>query len=159
MRIGTGYDIHRLVEGRPFPLGGVLLDHPRGPHGYSDGDTLAHALIDALLGAAALGDIGQHFPPGDPQWRGADSIDLLHRTLTLVHDAGFRVHNVDTTVILEAPRLGPYLPAVRERLAQALALPLDRVSVKAKSNEGLDAVGQREAVAVHAVALLEELNA
>ena len=77
MRIGTGYDIHRLVEGRPFPLGGVLLDHPRGPHGYSDGDTLAHALIDALLGAACLGDIGQHFPPGDPQWRGADSIDLL----------------------------------------------------------------------------------
>ena len=158
MRVGIGYDIHRLVAGRPFRLAGVLLTHPLGPHGHSDGDPLSHAVIDALLGAAALGDIGQHFPPGNPQWSEAPGLDLLQRTLHLVQNAGYQVHNVDATVILEEPRLGPYLGAIRASLAQALGLPVERVSVKAKSNEGLDAVGRGEAVAVHAVALLQEVT-
>lgn len=157
MRIGTGYDIHRLVGGRPFVLGGVVLEYPRGPHGYSDGDALAHAIIDALLGAAALGDIGRHFPPGDPQWLNASSIDLLRQTCDLLAQAGFVVHNVDSTVVLEEPRLGPYVDRIRAVLAEAMQVPVERVSVKAKSNEGLDAVGSKEAVAAHAVALLEEI--
>jgi len=157
MRIGTGYDIHRLVGDRRFVLGGVVLDYPRGPHGYSDGDPLAHAIIDALLGAAALGDIGRHFPPGDPQWLNASSIDLLRQACRLLAQAGFVVHNVDSTVVLEEPRLGPYVERIRQVLADAMQVPVERVSVKAKSNEGLDAVGSKEAVAAHAVALLEEI--
>lgn len=158
MRIGVGYDIHRLASGRPFVLGGVPLAHDRGPEGHSDGDPAAHALIDALLGAAALGDIGQHFPPGDPQWLGASSLELLRRTCGLLTQAGFRVHNVDITVVLEAPRLGPYMPAIRAALAEALGVPLGAVGVKAKSNEGLGAIGSGKAVAAYAVALLEEVS-
>ncbi len=156
MRIGAGYDIHRLVEGRPFPLGGVTLEYPRGPLGHSDGDALAHAVIDALLGAAALGDIGHHFPPGDPAWRDVAGLDLLRRAVALLHQAGYDVHNVDTTVLLEEPRLGPYVEPIRANLAKALGIQVSQVSVKAKTNEGMDAVGMKLAVAAHAVVLLQE---
>ncbi len=158
MRIGAGYDIHRLVEGRPFLLGGVTLPYPRGPLGHSDGDALTHAIVDALLGAAALGDIGHHFPPGDPAWRDAPGLDLLRRTLVLLQQAGYDVHNVDTTVVLEEPRLSPYVEPIRANLAEALGIQVSQVSVKAKTNEGLDAVGLKQAVAAHAVVLLLERN-
>lgn len=156
MRIGIGYDIHRLVGGRPLILGGVRIDYPQGPLGHSDGDVLAHAVVDALLGAAGLGDIGTHFPPSDPQWKDAPGRVLLTQTLTLVHAAGFSPHNIDATVLLERPMLAPYMPHMRATLASALGLSEDRVNIKAKTNEGLDAVGQRQAIAAHVVVLLDE---
>lgn len=158
MRVGIGYDIHRLGGGRPFLLGGVTLPSGHGPVGHSDGDALVHAVIDALLGAAGLGDIGTHFPPEDARWQGAASLDLLRLTLRLVKEAGYRVHNVDATVLLEQPKLAPFLPQMRTTLAEALELSLERVSVKAKTNEGLDTLGQGRAVAAQAVALLEEAS-
>lgn len=157
MRIGIGYDIHRLVEGRPFVLGGVTLPYPQGPLGHSDGDALLHAIIDALLGAAGLGDIGTLFPPDDKAWEGAQSIELLRLAYEQVQGAGYRVHNVDSTVLLERPKLATHIPQMRAAIAAALLIAPDRVSVKAKTNEGLDAVGRGEAIAAHAVVLLEEL--
>lgn len=156
MRVGQGYDIHRLAGGRPFVLGGVVIPHGQGPSGHSDGDPLIHALIDALLGAAGLGDIGAHFPPGDPRWRDAPGILLLERTLALVTGAGFRLHNMDATVIVERPVLAPHITGVRERLAGLLGLEVGSVNVKAKTNEGFGALGQRRAVAVQVVVLLRE---
>ena len=156
MRIGIGYDIHRLVGGRPLILGGVRIDYPQGPLGHSDGDVLAHAVVDALLGAAGLGDIGTHFPPSDPQWKDAPGSVLLTQTLTLVHAAGFSPHNIDATVLLERPMLAPYMLHMRATLASTLGLSEDRVNIKAKTNEGLDAVGQRQAIAAHVVVLLDE---
>jgi len=157
VRVGQGYDIHRLTGGRPFVLAGVVVPHGQGPSGHSDGDPLAHALIDALLGAAGLGDIGTHFPTGDPQWHGAPGDRLLALTVAKVAERGLRPHNVDATVIVERPLLGPHLPAIRRRLAELLGLDPAMVNVKAKTNEGLDAVGQRRAVAAQAVVLLREL--
>lgn len=153
-RVGTGYDIHRLVEGRPLILGGVTIPYERGLLGHSDADALAHAVTDALLGAAALGDIGTHFPDTDPRWAAADSLALLRHAVALVAAQGFEVVNVDASILAERPKLAPYITAMRERLAATLNVAPEAVSVKAKTNEGLDAVGRREAVAVHAVALL-----
>jgi 2-C-methyl-D-erythritol 2,4-cyclodiphosphate synthase len=153
-RIGTGYDIHRLVEGRRLILGGVEIVFEKGLMGHSDSDALTHALCDALLGAASLGDIGRHFPPSDPQYRDASSLDLLSRVARLVDDAGFLVANIDATILAERPKLAPSIERMRERIASTLGIDLDRVSVKAKTGEGLDAVGRGEAIAAHAVALL-----
>ena len=156
VRIGVGYDIHRLVGGRPFPLGGVLIDYPQGPLGHSDGDVLLHAIIDALLGAAGLGDVGSHFPPEAPRWQGIASTELLTQTLSLVVKAGFSPHNVDATVVLERPAIGPALPQMRQTIAHTLGIAAERVNVKAKTNEGVDTLGHGKAVAAYAVALLEE---
>jgi 2-C-methyl-D-erythritol 2,4-cyclodiphosphate synthase len=154
IRVGLGYDIHRLAEGRRLVLGGVAIDWSRGLLGHSDADALSHAIIDALLGAAALGDIGQHFPDSDERWRDADSIYLLEHTVRLLAERGFEVGNVDSVVVAEAPRLAPYIPAMRARLAEALGVALDCVSVKATTEEGLGPIGRREAIAVRAVALI-----
>ncbi len=156
MRIGTGYDLHRLEEGLPLILGGVTIAHAKGLKGHSDGDALAHAAIDALLGAAALGNIGRLFPDTDPQYQGADSIELLARVGALVKDAGFSIANIDATIIAQEPKLDPHLDAMGECLAQCLAIAPERVSVKAKTNEGVGAEGRGEAISVQAVALLED---
>lgn len=158
MRIGYGYDVHRLETGRPLILGGVALDHPKGLLGHSDADMVCHVIIDALLGAAALGDIGAHFPPSDPQWKDAVSLDLLRRVVTLIADAGYRVGNVDVTVVAEAPKLGPHIPAMRQNVAAALGVPVDRVSIKATTSERMSFVGEERGIAAHAVALVEEAS-
>jgi 2-C-methyl-D-erythritol 2,4-cyclodiphosphate synthase len=156
MRIGNGYDFHRLVEGRRLVLGGVEIPYHLGLLGHSDADLLTHAITDALLGAACLGDIGQHFSPGDPRWKGISSLLLLEKVLGLVREKGFRLSNTDAVVVAERPKLSPHLPAIRSKLAGALGLPLDRVSVKATTQEGLGPVGEGLAMACHAVVLLEE---
>jgi 2-C-methyl-D-erythritol 4-phosphate cytidylyltransferase/2-C-methyl-D-erythritol 2,4-cyclodiphosphate synthase len=153
-RVGTGYDLHRLVEGRPLVLAGVIVPFDRGPLGHSDGDVVCHALIDAIFGAAGAGDIGRHFPNSDPRWKDASGLDLLTRAIALVHEQGFRVTSADVTVILERPKLAPHVDAIRCRLAEALGLPAGAVSVKGKTNEGVDSVGRGEAIAAHAVAVL-----
>jgi 2-C-methyl-D-erythritol 4-phosphate cytidylyltransferase/2-C-methyl-D-erythritol 2,4-cyclodiphosphate synthase len=153
-RVGTGYDLHRLVPGRALILAGVTVPFERGPLGHSDGDVVCHALVDAIFGAAGAGDIGQHFPNTDPAWKDAAGLDLLARGVAIVLSRGWRVSNADVTVVLERPRLAPHLPAIRERLAAALGVPADRVSVKGKTNEGVDAVGRGEAIAAHAVVAL-----
>ncbi|MEB3321988.1 MAG: tRNA (guanosine(37)-N1)-methyltransferase TrmD [Synechococcaceae cyanobacterium] len=157
LRIGNGYDIHRLVSGRPLILGGVRLEHPEGLglEGHSDADALVHAVMDALLGALGLGDIGRHFPPGDPRWRDADSLDLLARVRALVQEKGWGVVNVDTVVVAERPRLGPHVEAMRSAIATRLAIAPERVGVKATTNEGLGPTGREEGIACHAVALLQ----
>lgn len=154
VRAGTGYDLHRLVEGRPLVLAGVTLPFDRGPLGHSDGDVLCHSLIDAMFGAAGQGDIGRHFPDTDPQWRDAAGLDLLARASAIVRAAGFAVTNVDVSVLLERPKLAPHLDDIRARLGRVLGLPVDRVSVKGKTNEGVDAVGRGEAIAAHAIAVV-----
>ncbi len=153
-RAGTGYDLHRLVDGRPLVVGGITLPSPRGPLAHSDGDVACHAITDAILGAACLGDIGQHFPDSDPAWKNASSLDLLKRAVALVADAGYEVGNVDVTVLLEMPKLKPHLAAMREAIAGAIGIDPGRISVKGKTNEGVDAVGRGEAIAAHAVALV-----
>src|SRR6185503_12357605 len=153
-RIGMGYDIHRLVEGRRLVLAGVDIPFEKGLLGHSDSDVLAHALCDALLGAAALGDIGAHFPDTDERWKGASSLDLLAQVVEMIARLGYRVANVDSIVMAERPRLRPHIQAMRERLASTLQIDIDRVSIKAKTGEGLEAIGRGEAMAAHAVALL-----
>jgi len=155
LRIGQGYDVHRLAEGRRLVLGGVEIPSPVGCVGHSDADALAHAIMDALLGALALGDIGQHFPNTDPAYAGADSIALLGRVVALLAEHGARVVNVDATVIVEAPKLAPHIPGMRRRLAAALGVGEGDVSVKATTAEGLGAFGRGEGIAAHAVALVE----
>ena len=155
MRIGSGYDIHPVESGRPLVLGGVRIDHETGLAGHSDADVLTHAIIDALLGAAALGDIGQHFPPDDPRYRDADSVDLLRRAVVLVAGAGYRVVNVDATVVAEQPRLAPHIESMRAALAGALGVDVGSVSVKATTADRLGAVGRGEGIAALAVALLD----
>ena len=155
MRVGIGYDVHPLVEGRPLLLGGVPVPHPRGLEGHSDGDVLVHAIIDALLGAVALGDIGQHFPSGDPRYQGISSLRLLEETLRLLQAHQWRVTGVDATIVAEQPRLSPSIPAMRQRLAEVLGLPLDSVSVKAKTTNGLGFIGREEGMAAQAVATVE----
>lgn len=154
MRIGFGYDSHRFDAGRPLVLGGVLIPGAPGLKGHSDADALVHALIDALLGAAALGDIGSHFPDSDPQWKGADSMALLAAVVEEVRAAGFSVVNVDATVICERPKLRPHVDAIRMRLAGALGCGVGAVSVKGKTNEGMDDVGAGVGVEVHCAVLL-----
>lgn len=155
LRVGEGWDLHRLVTGRRLLLGGVEIPFERGELAHSDGDVLLHALTDALLGAAALGDIGAHFPPSDPRWKDADSLELLARAVDLVAAEGWRLVNVDCTVVLERPRLGPHVDAIRARVAAALRLEVGRVSVKAKTAEGLGPIGSGDAVEARAVALVE----
>lgn len=154
MRIGTGYDLHRLVEGRPLILAGVRIPFDKGLQGHSDADIVCHAVTDALLGATALGDIGRMFPDTDPRWKDADSIALLRAAVAVVAAAGFTVGNVDVTVIAERPKLLPYLDEMRANLAAALAVPPAAVSLKGKTNESVDATGRGEAMACHAVALV-----
>lgn len=154
IRIGNGYDLHRLVSDRKLILGGVEIPYEKGLLGHSDADVLTHAIMDAMLGALALGDIGHYFPPTDPKWAGADSIMLLQQVQELIGAQGWRVNNLDSMVIAEAPKLKTHIKAMRDRLAQAMNLPIDCVSVKATTNEGMDAIGQKEAIAVHAVVLL-----
>ena len=151
-RAGTGYDLHRLVEGRPLIIGGVTVPAERGALGHSDADVACHAATDAILGAACLGDIGRHFPDSDPRWKGASSIDLLSRAAALVRDRGFEIGNVDVTVVLERPKIKNHIDAMRAAMAAALGIAIDRVSVKGKTNEGVDAIGRGEAIAAHAVA-------
>ncbi len=154
-RIGIGHDTHRLIDGRPLMLGGVhVVESLRGADGHSDADALAHALTDAVLGALCEGDIGVHFPDRDPQWKNADSMQLLARVMWLVRERGFYVVNVDATVMLEIPKLRPYVAQMQLNLAQTLGVDIGCVSVKAKTGEGLDAVGRGEAVTVQCVVLL-----
>ena len=154
-RVGIGYDSHRLVEPGPLLLGGVTIPYQRGLSGHSDADALAHAVIDALLGAAGLGNIGSLFPDTDERWRGADSMALLAEAWTRVAGRGWRLANVDATIITEAPRLGPYLDRMAERIAEVLGAGAGRVNVKAKTNEGMGFLGRGEGIAVLAIAALE----
>lgn len=154
-RVGIGYDLHRLAEGRKLILGGVEIAFPKGPVGHSDGDALAHAICDALLGAAGLGDIGTHFPDTDPGWKGVSSLRFLEGVRTLLAERHLRIAHIDAVVIAEKPKLGPHFPAMREALAKALGIALDAINLKAKTNEGADAVGRGEAIAAQAIATLE----
>ena len=154
-RVGIGHDTHRLAEGRLLVLGGVRVESDRGGDGHSDADALAHALADAILGALCEGDIGMHFPDKDPRWKNADSLQLLARVVWLASQRGYHVVNADATVLLERPRLRPYVPEMREKLAGVLGVEVECVSVKAKTGEGLDAVGAGAAVTAQAVVLLE----
>jgi 2-C-methyl-D-erythritol 2,4-cyclodiphosphate synthase len=154
-RAGTGYDLHRLVAGRPLLLAGVRIPSASGALGHSDADVVCHAVTDAVLGAAGAGDIGRHYPDTDPEWKDASSIRLLAECVRKVRTLGFEVINVDVTVILERPKIAPHVPEIQAALAVALGIDAGRVSVKGKTNEGVDAVGRGEAIAAHAVALLE----
>jgi 2-C-methyl-D-erythritol 2,4-cyclodiphosphate synthase len=158
-RVGQGEDIHRIDDSRPLVLGGVIIEEGPGLSGHSDADVLLHAITDAVLGAAALGDIGHYFPPSDPRYAHADSADFLRTALRLAREAGWEPVNIDSTVRAERPRLAPYIALIRERIADIAGIHVSQVSVKAKSNEGLDAVGRGEAMAATAVVLLETTGA
>ena len=156
MRIGQGYDVHRLVPGRKLILGGVEIPHHLGLLGHSDADVVTHALMDALLGAAALGDIGQHFPDTDPAYQGISSLRLLGRVMDLLAQAGWRVENLDLTILAQRPKLKDYLPQMCQNYARAMGLPVSAISVKATTEEGLGFTGDGSGMAAHAVALLEK---
>lgn len=155
-RIGNGYDIHRLVPGRPLILGGITIPHHLGLDGHSDADVLTHAIMDAMLGALSLGDIGLYFPPGDPQWAGADSLKLLAQVNGLIQARGWQVSNLDSVIVAEQPKMKPHIQAMRSRLAEVLGVEPDQVGVKATTNETLGPTGRQEGIAVHAVALLSQ---
>ena len=154
VRCGIGYDLHRLEAGRKLIVGGVELPFDKGPVGHSDGDVLAHALCDALLGAAGLGDIGTHFPDTDPKWKGANSLAFLENARKLLDEKNFAIEHIDAVVITEKPKLGPHFPKMREALARALGVPAEKIHLKAKTNEGMDAIGRGEAIAAHVVATI-----
>ncbi len=154
IRVGMGYDAHRLVDGRPLFLGGVQLESARGLEGYSDADAVLHAMMDAMLGAAGLADIGHHFPPGDERFLNAPSLKLLALVRSMIEQAGWRVMNVDSTVLAEQPRLAPYLPLMRKAVAEVLGIAEGQIGIKATSNEGLGFVGRGEGIAAMAVVLL-----
>jgi len=154
IRCGIGYDLHRLADGRKLIIGGIEVPFDKGPVGHSDGDVLAHAICDALLGAAGLGDIGTHFPDSDPKWRGANSLLFLGRVRELLDQDRFSIEYIDAVVVLERPKLGPHFPKMREALAKSLGLPTAKIHLKAKTNESMDAVGRGEAIACHVVATL-----
>ncbi len=156
LRVGNGYDSHRFDAARPLVLGGVTIPGHAGLLGHSDGDAVSHAVIDAVLGAAAHADVGTHFPPTDERWKGADSIELLRQSVEMVQSRGWRVVNVDVTVVCESPKIRPHADGMRACLAGALGVPPDRVSVKGKTNEGLGWIGAGEGIMVHAVALIEK---
>jgi len=157
VRIGHGFDAHQLVAGRPFVLGGVTIPFERGPLGHSDGDALAHAIADALLGACALGDLGLHFPDTDPQWAGADSLRLLAAVHELIVRHGWTIANIDATVVVQRPKLAPFISAMRDAIAETLTLDVAAVSVKAKTSEGMGYTGDGSGIAAYAVALLRPL--
>jgi len=154
-RAGIGYDLHRLAEGRKLILGGIEVPFSKGPVGHSDGDALAHAICDALLGAAGLGDIGTHFPDSDPKWKDVSSLRFLERVRELLAEKRLRIAHLDAVVITEKPKLGPHFPAMREALAKSLGIPASAINLKAKTNEGVDAIGHGEAIAAHAIVILE----
>lgn len=158
LRIGEGYDIHRLKEGRRLVLGGVVIPHEKGLDGHSDADALIHAVIDALLGAAGLGDIGRHFPDTDPAYQDKDSTELLRTIVQMIEEKGFRPVNLDATVVAQRPKLAPYIKKIRDRLAGLLRLEKACVNVKAKTNEGLGALGREEGIAARAVVLVEAMG-
>jgi 2-C-methyl-D-erythritol 2,4-cyclodiphosphate synthase len=159
LRIGNGYDIHRLVEGRPLILGGVHIPHTSGLNGHSDADALTHAIMDAMLGALSLGDIGLYFPPGDPQWAGADSLKLLAQVNTMIQERGWIVNNIDSVIVAEQPKLKPHIEAMRSSLAKVLAIAPEQVGVKATTNEKMGPTGRQEGIAVYAVTLLTSSQA
>jgi len=154
-RAGIGYDLHRLAEGRKLVLGGIEVPFHKGPVGHSDGDALAHAICDALLGAAGLGDIGTHFPDTDPKWKDVSSLRFLERVRDLLVEQRLRIAHIDAVVITEKPKLGPHFPAMREALAKALGISTSAINLKAKTNEGMDAIGHGEAIAAQAIVTLE----
>ena len=156
VRCGIGYDLHRLAEGRKLIVGGIELPFDKGSVGHSDGDVLAHAMCDALLGAAGLGDIGTHFPDSDPKWKAANSLLFLQHARKLLDEKHFAIEHVDAVVILEKPKLGPHFPKMREALSRALGVTVDHIHLKAKTNEGVDAVGHGEAIAAHVVVTLSQ---
>ncbi len=156
IRSGIAYDLHPFTPGRRLLLGGVEVPFDKGPTGHSDGDVLSHAICDALLGAAGLGDIGTHFPDSDPQWKGASSLLFLERTREMLSRARLRISHIDAVVVTEKPRLGPHFPAMKEKLAGVLGIKPDQVNLKAKTNEGMDAIGRGEAIACHAIATLQD---
>lgn len=158
IRIGNGYDIHRLVPDRALILGGVKLEHSLGLLGHSDADVLTHAIMDAMLGALSLGDIGHYFPPTDPKWKGADSLQLLEQVDQLIHDRGWQIGNIDSVIVAERPKLKPHIEKMRDRLSSVLKLQPDQVGIKATTNETLDATGREEGIAAYAVVLLEALK-
>ncbi len=155
VRTGIGYDVHRFADGRAMVLGGVRIDHPRGLLGHSDADALLHAIADAILGAAALGDIGRHFPPSDPAFKDADSRELLAASSRMVEDSGYSIVNIDATVIAEAPKINPHAEAMRAAIAAACGITIGQVSVKATTNEGMGFVGREEGIAALAIATIE----
>lgn len=154
VRCGIGYDLHRLAEGRKLIIGGIEVPFDKGPVGHSDGDVLAHAMCDALLGAAGLADIGTHFPDSDPQWKGANSLQFLEHVRKLLDQRDMEIDYIDAVVILERPKLGPHFPKMREALAKSLGLATDQIHLKAKTNEAVDAVGRGEAIACYVVATI-----
>lgn len=156
LRIGSGFDIHRLVAGRPLVIGGVTIEHDKGLAGHSDADVLAHAVCDALLGAAALGDIGEHFPDTDPIWQGADSMELLSKVAGMLQENNWSIVNVDCTVIAQEPRLAPHRDAMRTNLAKSCGMDKSRVSVKATTAEGAGSVGRKESMAAQAVVMIQD---
>lgn len=156
MRIGNGFDLHPLVEGRECILGGVKIPHTKGPKGHSDGDVLLHAIIDALLGAAALGDIGVWFPPDDPACKDIDSLVMLHKVRAAIIERNYQISNIDSVIVCEEPKLSPHFANMRETIAKALELELDQVSVKAKTAEKIGTIGKGEAIAAYAVVLLQQ---
>lgn len=157
MRIGHGYDVHKLVEGRKLILGGIEVPHTLGLLGHSDADVLTHAIMDSILGAAALGDIGQHFPDNDDRYLGADSTVLLCRVMELIREKGYRIGNLDATVIAQKPKLMPYLPQMRKKLAEVMEIGEDRLNLKATTEEHLGFTGRQEGISAHCVCLLEEM--
>ncbi|MCR5445956.1 MAG: 2-C-methyl-D-erythritol 2,4-cyclodiphosphate synthase [Bacteroidales bacterium] len=158
MRIGTGYDVHALGEGLPLWIGGEQIPHTHGLIGHSDADVLLHAICDALLGAAALGDIGKHFPDTDPKYKGISSLKLLAHVGALLRDHGYRIGNIDSTVVAQRPKLAPYIPTMRKHIADTLGIDIDRVSVKATTSEHLGFEGRCEGISAQAVALIEEIR-
>lgn len=158
IRIGNGYDIHQLVADRPLILGGVTIPHTSGLLGHSDADVLTHAIMDALLGALGMGDIGHYFPPSDPKWKGADSLLLLKQVLSLIESQGWNIGNIDSTIVAEQPKLKPHLKSMRSILAQTMAIEMDQISIKATTNEKLGPVGREEGICAYAVVLLVNHN-
>lgn len=154
IRIGNGYDIHQLVRDHALILGGIKIPHELGLLGHSDADVLTHAMMDAMLGALSLGDIGYYFPPSDPKWAGADSLDLLKQVNELVRSRGWEIGNLDSVIVAERPKLKPHIPAMRDRLAETLGIECDRIGIKATTNEKLGPVGREEGIAAYSVALL-----
>ncbi|MCK4271200.1 2-C-methyl-D-erythritol 2,4-cyclodiphosphate synthase [bacterium] len=156
MRVGLGYDVHRLVAGRPLVLGGVTVPFEKGLLGHSDADVICHAVGDALLGAAALGDLGSHFPDDDPRWKDISSLKLLGEVKSLVREKGFQIVNIDATLVAERPRIGSHVPKMRQHLAEALEMPVEQVSIKATTTEGLGFAGSGQGMVAYAVALVDE---
>ena len=154
LRIGQGFDIHKLVEGRKLIIGGIEIDYPKGLLGHSDADVLIHSIIDALLGALALGDIGTHFPDNDPQYKNIDSTILLRKTKKLIEEKGYKINNLDNTIFAQEPKMKPYIPLIQEKLSQILEIDKDLISIKAKTMEGQDSVGEKKSISTQSVVLL-----